>query len=96
MSSVIVMIEGQAPVQAPIVKRTETNDNLRFKSFQTLSQDSQTYASGSSTSSQVQRSTLMDGPWMDSSISMQSNDEFSDRSLSTTRLVYELADVKLD
>ena len=51
MSSVVVMIEGQAPVQAPIVKRTETNDNLRFKSFQTLSQDSQTYASGSSTSS---------------------------------------------
>ncbi|CAO2833295.1 unnamed protein product [Amaranthus hypochondriacus] len=93
MSSVIGMIEGQAPVQAPLVKRTEMNDNLRFKSFQTLSQDSQTYASGSSASSQVQRSTLMDGPWMDSSISMQSND---DRSLSTTRLVHELADVNLD
>ncbi|XP_021736227.1 probable LRR receptor-like serine/threonine-protein kinase At1g53430 isoform X2 [Chenopodium quinoa] len=85
MSSVASMIEGQIPVQAPIVKRTGTNDELRFKALERLSQDSQTHVSGSSMSSQVQ-SMSIDGPWTDTSISMQSK-EISEKSPSRSRLL---------
>lgn len=49
MSAVVSMIEGKQKVQAPIVKRTTTNDDMRFKAFEKLSQDSQisTFSQGS-------------------------------------------------
>lgn len=50
MSSVVSMIEGKIPVQAPIVKRRGTNERLRFKAFERLSYDSQTYVSRGSES----------------------------------------------
>ena len=75
MSSAVSMIEGQIPVQAPIVKRGTMNEEARFKAFELLSQDSQTHVSNTSQSSLVQKSISMDGPWMDSEISTQSMDE---------------------
>ena len=77
MSSVVSMIEGKFPVQAPVVKRSGTNEGLRFKAFERLSYDSQTYVSRGSESEQVSRTKSMDGLWTDSSISVQSKDENS-------------------
>uniref|UniRef100_A0A803LVX3 non-specific serine/threonine protein kinase n=1 Tax=Chenopodium quinoa TaxID=63459 RepID=A0A803LVX3_CHEQI len=62
MSSVASMSEGQIPVQAPIVKRTGTNDELRFKAFERLSNDNQTHVSWSSMSSQVQSKEISEKP----------------------------------
>ncbi|KAJ8451554.1 LOW QUALITY PROTEIN: hypothetical protein Cgig2_018188 [Carnegiea gigantea] len=87
MSSVVSMIDGKHPVQAPIIKRKGMNENLRFKALEILSQDSQTHISMSSQfTSEVQRSISMDGPWMDSSISMPSKDD-APRSSSSSNLL---------
>ncbi|XP_074319264.1 putative LRR receptor-like serine/threonine-protein kinase At1g53440 isoform X1 [Silene latifolia] len=85
MSSVVSMIDGKIPVQAPIVKRvgSEFNEELRRKTFERLSLESHTTVSmrSNSSSSQVERSMMsMDGPWIDSSISMQSKNEIIDKS----------------
>lgn len=93
MSSVVSMIDGKLPVQAPIIKRGGMNENLRFKALEILSQDSQTHISISSQfPSQVQRSILMDGPWMDSSISMPSEDDVPGNS-SSSNLLSDQVDV---
>ena len=94
MSSVMSMIDGKIPVQAPIVKRVGMNDELRFKAFERLSQDSQTHVSGSSMSSQVQGSISIDDPWTDTSFSVQSRDETSVKSPSTSRLLPDHVDVR--
>ncbi len=80
MSSVVSMIEGKIAVQAPIIKRSETNPDARFKAFEKLTQDSQTH------DIQCQRDISMDGPWIDSSISVQRKDETRDHS-STSNLL---------
>lgn len=89
MSSVVSMLEGKSPIQAPIIRRGDA----RFKAFETLSQDSQTQTFVSSAFSQEsmeQRAkSIMDGPWVDSSISIQSKDEFS----SASRLLRDSNDV---
>uniref|UniRef100_A0A6N2LI16 non-specific serine/threonine protein kinase n=1 Tax=Salix viminalis TaxID=40686 RepID=A0A6N2LI16_SALVM len=71
MSSVVRMLEGNIPVKAPIINHGSTDQEARFKAFQLLSQDSQTQASTSSQISEVQRSRSRDGPWIDSSFSLQ-------------------------
>lgn len=86
MSSVVSMLEGQTPVQAPKIKRQSSNDAMRFKAFERLSHDSQTFTSSASQESQVQKSVSIDGPWIDSSISNQSKDETLSPS-STRRLL---------
>ncbi|CAN0891256.1 Probable LRR receptor-like serine/threonine-protein kinase At1g53430 [Linum grandiflorum] len=81
MSSVVKMMEGKAPVQAPNIMRGESDVNsqdARFRAFQTLSQDSHTNittASWESRSDPNQKSITMDVPWttMDTS-SAQSKD----------------------
>ncbi|KAL9403761.1 hypothetical protein Peur_000733 [Populus x canadensis] len=79
MSSVVRMLEGKIPVQAPIINRGSMDQEARFKAFELLSQDSQTQVSTLSQSSQVQSSSISrDGPWVDSSYSLQSNDETKD------------------
>ncbi|KAJ6753908.1 hypothetical protein OIU79_026691 [Salix purpurea] len=78
MSSVVRMLEGNIPVKAPIINHGSTDQEARFKAFQLLSQDSQTQASTSSQISEVQRSRSRDGPWIDSSFSLQSQDETKD------------------
>ncbi|KHN42594.1 Putative LRR receptor-like serine/threonine-protein kinase [Glycine soja] len=84
MSSVVSMLEGKIPIQAPIIKRSESNQDVRFKAFELLSQDSQTLVSSAySQESMKQRHISEDGPWVDSSISLPSGDDYS----STSKLV---------
>ncbi|XWS27387.1 hypothetical protein CRYUN_Cryun26dG0110800 [Craigia yunnanensis] len=71
MSSVVSMIEGKIPVKAPLIKRKDAEQDARFKAFEMLSHDSQTNVSIFSHDSQAPRSTSSDGPWIDSSISLQ-------------------------
>jgi hypothetical protein len=72
MSSVVSMLEGKSPIQAPLIKRNSMEQDARFKAFERLSQDSQTHVSTFSQDSHV---TSMDGPWIDSSVSLPSKDE---------------------
>ncbi|XP_061968479.1 probable LRR receptor-like serine/threonine-protein kinase At1g53430 [Populus nigra] len=95
MSSAVKMLEGQIPVQAPIVKRSTMNQDARFKAFELLSHDSQTNVSNGSQSSQIQKSISMDGPWTDSEFSIKSKDEIIEYS-SSTKLLKDLYDVNLD
>ncbi|GMY33404.1 isoform 2 of probable lrr receptor-like serine/threonine-protein kinase [Fagus crenata] len=82
MSSVVSMIDGKIAVQAPIIKRSETNPDARFKAFERISQDSQTHVSSSFLDSQTQRGMSMDGPWTSSSFSVESKDDTRDHSSS--------------
>ncbi|GER53964.1 receptor-like protein kinase [Striga asiatica] len=96
MSSVVSMLEGKAKVQAPLVKRGPAGEDVRFKAFEVLSQDSQTRVSKiSQDSSREQRGVSMDGPWVDSSVSLGSKDESGDHK-SDRRLLPDLYDVNMD
>ncbi|CAL5405968.1 unnamed protein product [Camellia sinensis] len=95
MSSVVSMLEGQSPIQAPVIKRNSLNEDMRFKAFERLTQDSQTHVSTFSVDSQVQRSISMDGPWIDSSVSIPSINEVRDHS-SSSKLLPDLYDVNLE
>lgn len=95
MSAVISMIEGKKQIQAPLVKRTDTNEEMRFKAFEKLSHDSQ--VSTFSVESRGPRSMSMDGPWVDSSMSMKSKDDTDvPVATSTSRLLPDLYDVNID
>ncbi|KAK3025478.1 hypothetical protein RJ639_041559 [Escallonia herrerae] len=94
MSSVVSMLQGKIPVQAPLVKRRSMDEDLRFKAFERLTQDSQTQLSTYSQDRQAERSMSRDGPWIDSSFSIQSKDELADSS-STKHLLLDLDDVNL-
>ncbi|CAL5403096.1 unnamed protein product [Camellia sinensis] len=94
MSSVVSMLEGQSPIQAPVIKRNSLNEDMRFKAFERLTQDSQTHVSTFSVDSQVQ-SISMDGPWIDSSVSIPSINEVRDHS-SSSKLLPDLYDVNLE
>ncbi|XP_060209245.1 probable LRR receptor-like serine/threonine-protein kinase At1g53430 [Lycium barbarum] len=87
MSSVVSMLEGKLPVEAQLVKRSTSDDEMRFKSFEKLSLDSQTQVSTYSQDSQVQS---MNAPWSDSSV--HSKDENS----TTSRLLPDLYNVNLN
>ncbi|KAI5409043.1 hypothetical protein KIW84_054747 [Lathyrus oleraceus] len=78
MSSVMSMLEGNTPIQAPIIKRSDSASGARFKAFELLSHDSQTNVSSTSLQdSRELRGKSMDGPWIDSSISYPSKDDYS-------------------
>lgn len=95
MSSVVSMLDGKIPVQAPVVKRTSLNEDWRFKAFgKKISEDSQSQVSTISRDSQVQRSRSLDGPWIDSSASLHSKESAPDHSAST-KLLGDLYDVNL-
>ncbi|KAK8986498.1 hypothetical protein V6N11_010054 [Hibiscus sabdariffa] len=70
MSSVVSMMEGKIPVQAPLIKRKDADRDARFRAFEMLPHDSQTNVSIYSDDSLVPRSTSMDGPRIDSSTPM--------------------------
>ncbi|KAL6511240.1 hypothetical protein OROMI_034914 [Orobanche minor] len=89
MSSVVSMLKGKIKVQAPLVKRGDMNEDARFKAFEILSQDSQTRVSTISQDSREQRGVSMDGPWIDSSVSLSSKDESRDHS-SASQLLPDL------
>ncbi|KAL2496549.1 putative LRR receptor-like serine/threonine-protein kinase [Forsythia ovata] len=95
MSSVVSMLQGKIPVQAPKIMHRRPSEEIRFKAFEKLSQDSQTHVSTYSQDSKEQKSVSIDGPWIDSSISSLSKDETRDHS-STNRLLPDLYDVNLD
>ncbi|XP_010644095.1 probable LRR receptor-like serine/threonine-protein kinase At1g53430 [Vitis vinifera] len=92
MSSVVSMLEGKIAVQAPIVKKSSMNQDMRFKAFEKLSQDSQSHVSAFSQESQVQGSISMNGPWIDSSVSLTSREDTRDHS-SSSKLLPELPDL---
>ncbi|XP_050217148.1 probable LRR receptor-like serine/threonine-protein kinase At1g53430 [Mercurialis annua] len=94
MSSVVSMIDGKIPVQAPIVKRNTADQDARFKAFEILSHDSQSNYSTYSQDHQDQKSISMDGPWIDSSVSLPSKDVSQDHS--SSRLIKDLYDPKLE
>lgn len=85
MSSVVSMLEGKLPVQAPLVKRSTMDQDARFRAFEKLTQDSQTDMSLYSPDSH-RVATSMDGPWIDSSVSGQSKEGGLDNS-SSSRLI---------
>ncbi|XP_022877328.1 probable LRR receptor-like serine/threonine-protein kinase At1g53440 [Olea europaea var. sylvestris] len=95
MSSVVRMLEGKIPVQAPKIMRRTPSEGIRFKAFEKLSQDSQTHVSTYSQDSKEHNSVSRDGPWIDSSISSLSKDETQDHS-AASRLLPDLYDVNLD
>ncbi|PON98513.1 Phosphorylase kinase, gamma catalytic subunit [Trema orientale] len=74
MSAVVGMLEGKIPVRAPIAERSSMDQNARFKAFEKLALDSQTDFSLYSHDSQ-QVGISSDGPWIDSSVSLQSTDD---------------------
>ncbi|KAE9617049.1 putative protein kinase RLK-Pelle-DLSV family [Lupinus albus] len=84
MSSVVRMLEGKTPIQAPIIMRGESSEDsqhARFKALKLISQDSQTFVSSQfSQESMQQRDKSADGPWIDSSISLPSVDDSSSTS----------------
>ncbi|KAL7218646.1 hypothetical protein ACSBR2_011833 [Camellia fascicularis] len=93
MSSVVSMLEGKSPIQAPVIKRTSTNENVRFKAFEGHSQDSHTQVSAySDEESEIQRT---DRPWTDSLVSIQSKREVQDHS-SSNKPLSDLHDVNLN
>ncbi|CAL5342054.1 hypothetical protein CsSME_00026550 [Camellia sinensis var. sinensis] len=81
MSSVVSMLEGKSPIQAPLIKRNSPKEDMRFKAFERLPQDSQTHISTFSQNSQ--RSISMEGPWIDSSVSSSSKNEVRSHSSSS-------------
>ncbi|KAL3633887.1 hypothetical protein CASFOL_022649 [Castilleja foliolosa] len=87
MSSLVSMLKGKTKVQAPLVKRGAMDEDVRFKAFEVLSQDSQTRVSIMSQDSREH------GPWIDSSVS--SKDETGDHSMAS-KLLPDLYNVNLD
>ncbi|CAM8992052.1 unnamed protein product [Rhodiola kirilowii] len=87
MSLVVKMLEGKAPIQAPLVQRTTFEQDMRFKAFERLSQDSQTHISSVSDESAVQKTISVDGPWIDSSLSIPGKDLGPLEATSSSRLL---------
>ncbi|KAJ4982083.1 hypothetical protein NE237_032920 [Protea cynaroides] len=75
MSAVVSMLEGKIAVKAPLVKHSSGAENLRFKSFERHSQDRQKRYSSNCQGSRTQNSVSTEGPWIDSSMSIHSNEE---------------------
>ncbi|KAF8035272.1 hypothetical protein BT93_C1330 [Corymbia citriodora subsp. variegata] len=81
MSSVVSMLEGKGAIKAPIIKRTTTNPDPRFRAFGWPGNDGQTNVSTfSQDTRQVPGSMSIEGPWNDSSASFTSRDETRSRS----------------
>ncbi|KAK4803507.1 hypothetical protein SAY86_003324 [Trapa natans] len=73
MSSVVGMLEGKIAIEVPLIKRNTMEPDPRFRAFGGLSHDSQTQTHASSSSLDTQQlpgSMSMDGPWIDSTISL--------------------------
>ncbi|KAK4255941.1 hypothetical protein QN277_008866 [Acacia crassicarpa] len=76
MYSVVSMLEGKSPIQAPIIKRREGDQDARFKAFEMLSQDShsQTFVSSKISQESMEQRLQSMGPWADSSGTLPSKD----------------------
>ena len=94
MSTVVSMLEGKTPVQAPM-KRTPVEMDAKFKAFERLTHDSITDVSLYSHDSH-QAGVSSDAPWIDSEVSLESKDESARDPNSKTRLLKDLYDVNMD
>ncbi|GAV60690.1 Pkinase_Tyr domain-containing protein/Malectin domain-containing protein/LRR_8 domain-containing protein [Cephalotus follicularis] len=95
MSSVVSMLDDKIPVQAPLIKRSGMNPDIRFKAFEVLSQDSQTHVTTFSDDSQIRRSMFMEGPRIDSSVSLPSKHNGILEPSSSDKLLSDLYDINL-
>ncbi|KAF3442365.1 hypothetical protein FNV43_RR16281 [Rhamnella rubrinervis] len=86
MTSVVSMLEQKTPVPVPTMKRISVEQDARLRAFEKLSQDSQIQSSSSFSQDSHQIGTSRDGPWLDSSFSVQSKDYNHDDS-SSNRLL---------
>ncbi|KAK4726612.1 hypothetical protein R3W88_031529 [Solanum pinnatisectum] len=89
MSSVVSMLEGKLPVQAPIIKLTTSTNEMRFKSFEKVSHDSQTTYSQESQGQ---------APWNDSSGPGSGSGSVPDKDekfSSSSRLLQDLYDINI-
>ncbi|XXG67596.1 hypothetical protein AAC387_Pa06g0903 [Persea americana] len=75
MTTVVSMLEGQTAIPFPPVKKVSTSEDWRFKAFERLSQDGQS------------QTMSMDGPWIDSSVSLRSEEETGDYSSTKKPLI---------
>ncbi|KAI9086073.1 hypothetical protein K1719_032150 [Acacia pycnantha] len=80
MSSVVSMLEGKSPIQAPVIKRREGDQDARFKAFEMLSQDSQsqTFVSSAISQESMEQRLQSMGPWADSSGTLPSKELLRD------------------
>ncbi|XP_047342822.1 probable LRR receptor-like serine/threonine-protein kinase At1g53430 [Impatiens glandulifera] len=79
MSSVVSMLEGKSLIEVPQMKKHSVEEDLRFKTFERLSHDSQTHVSLSLSQSFRDRRTMsLDSPWIGSSVSFASNNTIVD------------------
>ncbi|XP_048321268.2 probable LRR receptor-like serine/threonine-protein kinase At1g53430 [Ziziphus jujuba] len=85
MTSVVSMLEQKTPVPEQIMRRISVEQDARLRAFEKLSQDSMTQSSTVSHDSH-QIGISMDGPWVDSSFSIQSKDDRHENS-STSKLL---------
>lgn len=79
MSTVVSMLEGQTAIGNLPMKSASSSEDWRFKAFERLSQDGQS------------QSMSMDGPWIDSSVSLRSKEETSDHN-STKKLLNDVSE----
>ncbi|XP_010246505.1 PREDICTED: probable LRR receptor-like serine/threonine-protein kinase At1g53440 isoform X2 [Nelumbo nucifera] len=94
MSSVVSMLEGKIPVQAPL-NQSSMNDELRLRAFEKFSQDSQSYISGTSQESWVQKSISADDPRFGSTTSFPYNEENEHQS-DERKLIHDVNDISLN
>ncbi|XP_043700286.1 probable LRR receptor-like serine/threonine-protein kinase At1g53440 [Telopea speciosissima] len=73
MSEAVSMLEGKIAVKAPLVKRSSTTEDLRFKALERFSLENQTLYSTTSQESLVQSGRSTYGLRIDSSISIDSD-----------------------
>ncbi|KAI3949264.1 hypothetical protein MKX01_031617 [Papaver californicum] len=77
MSSVVSMLEGRIPVQAPIVGQNSKADEMRLRAFERRSYDSEPQTSSASQDIQTE-SRSNDGPWINSSLLNQDEEDDED------------------
>ncbi|XP_077251095.1 putative LRR receptor-like serine/threonine-protein kinase At1g53430 [Tasmannia lanceolata] len=82
MSAAVSMLEGKAPVQAPLVKQRSRREDSRFKAFEKLCQESE------------RQSISIDGSCFDSSASVQGKEESAVHP-STSKHPLDLYDINL-
>lgn len=81
MSLVVSMLEGKTPILAPVINRGDSGRHARLKASELLAEDSQHLDSSTFLHETIDRKHgSSNGPWVPTSISLQSKDDFSSSS----------------
>ncbi|CAI8606860.1 unnamed protein product [Vicia faba] len=81
MTLVVSMLEGKTRIQAPVINRGERGHHARLIASELLSEDSQPLDSSTFSHESIDgRHGSSNGPWVPTSISLQSKDDFSSSS----------------